>query len=189
MIKDVPYFPLYAANILSSRAFKLMTLEQRGLWITIQMDCWVNGSVPSDIASLSKYLGIPLEELERCLTQIQFAFLERNGAELISPELEGYRSKYLESRIKQSEGGKKGAANKKAKNEALEQEKLLGRPEGQLEGQPKGSLIQFNSDSINSDSINSTLLVGKGLLSNKEWVNDYEQASSNPIDYLKVSKG
>ena len=185
MIKDVPYFPLYAANILASRSFKLMTLEQRGLWITIQMDCWVNGSVPSDIPSLSKYLGIPLEDIERCLTQIQFAFLDRKGSEFISPELEGYRNKYLESRKKQSDGGKKGAEIKKAKNVALEQDKPKGIPEGQ----PEGSLIQFNSNSVNSTSINSTSLVGKGVLSNERWLEDYDRASISSNDYLKASKG
>lgn len=185
MIKDVPYFPLFAANILASRSFKLMTLEQRGLWITIQMECWVNGSVPSDMPSVSKYLGISLEEIERCLAQIQFAFLERKGGELISPELEGYRNKYLESRKKQSDGGKKGAEIKKAKNVALEQEKSQGVPEGV----PEGSLIQFNSNSVTSTSINSTSLLGKESISNEEWVNEYDKASITPMDYRKASRG
>ena len=33
MIKDVPYFPFYAANIMSSRSFRLMSLKERGLLI------------------------------------------------------------------------------------------------------------------------------------------------------------
>lgn len=189
MIKDVPYFPLYAANMLASRSFKLMTLEQRGLWITIQMECWVNGSVPSDMPSASKYLGISLEEMERCLAQIQFAYLDRKGDELISPELEVQREKFMESRRKQSDGGKKGAERKKAKNVALEQENPQGVPKGAPEGQPEGSLIQFKSNSVTSNSINSTSLLGKESVSNEEWLNDYDNASISPIDYLKASRG
>lgn len=185
MIKDVPYFPLYAANILASRSFKLMTLEQRGLWITIMMECWVNGSVPSDMPSLSKYLGIPLEDIERSLTQIQFGFLEHKGGELISPELEGYRSKFLESRLKQSDGGKKGSEIKKAKKVAMEKE----NPQGIPEGQPEGSLIQIKSNSVTSNSINSTSLLGKESISNEEWLKDYDETSVAPIDYRRASKG
>ena len=185
MIKDVPYFPLYAANILASKPFKLMALEQRGLWITIQMECWVNGSVPSDMASLSKYLGVPLEEIERCLTQIQLAFLERKGGELISPELESYREKYLKARQMQSAGGIEGAKRKKAKKEAIEQ----GQPEGIPKGQPKGSLIQFNSTSVKSTSLNSNSITEKEVISNKEWLEDYDSASDNPNDYRHASKG
>lgn len=189
MIKDVPYFPLYCANILASRPFKLMTLEQRGLWITIMMECWVNGSVPSDMPSLSKCLGVPLEDIERSLTQIQFAFLERKGGELISPELEGYREKYMETRKKQSDGGKKGAEIKKAKNEVLGQEKTQGIPKGQPEGEPEGSLVQLSSNSVTSTSINSTSLLGKESISNAQWLEDYDKTSVAPIDYRKASRG
>ena len=182
MIKDVPYFPLYAANILASKSFRLMNLEQRGLWITIQMECWVNGSVPSDLPSIAKYLGISLEEAKRCLTNIQKAFLDHREGVLISPELEGYRKIYLEKRLKQSVGGKEGANRKKAKKQLLEQEPSQGIPKGQ----PKGSLSYINSSSVNSNQF-----INKEVMSeeNKAWVKDLEDAPDISNDYLRASRG
>jgi hypothetical protein len=182
MIKDVPYFPLYAANILASKSFRLMTLEQRGLWITIQMECWVNGSVPSDLFSIAKYLGIPLEEIKRSLTSIQMVFLENRGDTLISPELEAQRQKFLDGRIKQSLGGKDGANRKKAKKQLLEKEKLEGIPKGE----PEGSLSYINSSSINSNQ-----LINKEFMSeeNKAWVKELEDAPDISNAYYKASRG
>ena len=59
-----------------------MSIEERGLWITIQMECWVNGSVPSGSKELAQYLGATPEEINRSLTEKQFTFLENIGDEL-----------------------------------------------------------------------------------------------------------
>ena len=64
-MKPVPYFPLYIANFLASKSFKMMTIERRSLWITIQMECRVNGSVPSDWRDLTKHLGMGHDEVQR----------------------------------------------------------------------------------------------------------------------------
>jgi hypothetical protein len=176
-MKEVPYFPLYAANILASKPFRLMNLEQRGLWITIQMECWVNGSVPANINELSMYLGVSLEEIKRTLTQIQYSFLNQNEGELISPELEAYRKAYLERREKQRLGGIHGANQKKVKNN---EEKLShqGEPIAIPMGSPSGCLNHINSNPINLDSINSNQLSKKDVkdLTNSEWVHNYEKS-------------
>lgn len=178
MTKPVPYFPLYAASFIASKEFRLMTIEERGLWITIQMECWVNGSVPSDLKELGQYLGVNPEVIERSFTQKQLSFLERINHELKSPELEEYKNDFMERREKQRLGGIKGAKRKK--------DKALGQLESLAKGQPKGSLIQINSNSINSNQ-----LLNKDVMSdeNMKWVNDYEHAADISASYLKVSKG
>lgn len=47
-----PAYQEYAADMLSNRHFRMMTLQQRGLLYTLRLECWVNGSVPCDLTSL-----------------------------------------------------------------------------------------------------------------------------------------
>lgn len=173
MTKDVPYFPLYAANMLAARPFKLMSLKERGLWITLQMECWVNGDTPASKDELAKYLGITINEIDEALTQKQFSFIQNIRDVFISPELEEYRKKYDEIRTKQRLGGLKGAQRKKTK---LQQQSIT--QQGQPIGQPEGSLSYINLNSVKSSSVISNQL-GEERLINKEaqaWVDDYEKA-------------
>lgn len=181
MTKDVPYFQLYAANFLANREFRLMSLRERGLLISIYMECWVNRSVPSLPGELAKCLSFSEAEVLDALTfRVKSFLLDREG-NFICPELEGYHERFMERRKKQSEGGKDGAKRKK--------EKYLGgvnKAEGLPEGQPKGSLNQINSYSFISNQ-----LVGKSLMSdeNKAWVNDFENGSDTPDVYSSASRG
>ena len=186
-MKAVPYFPFYAANFIASRAFRLMTLEERGLWITIQMECWVNGSIPSDSKELARYLGVSHEEVQRSFTQKQFSFLQKIGDEFKSPELEEQREIFMERREKQRLGGQEGAKRKKAKQATGNQFSSIGIPEGQ----PKGSLIQFNSASIESTPTILNKLSNRELTEGEfnKWLDDTEDAPDITGDYRRQSRG
>lgn len=175
MTKAVPYFPLYAANFIASRPYKLMTLQQRGLWISIYMECWVNGSLPADINEMAKLLGFPVNEVEQAMSQLHYSFLEKSDGQLISKELEEYRHAFLEKREKQRLGGIQGAANKKARQAAR-----------LPKGQPEGSL-----NHINSNSINSNQLVKRSNSKSEidEWLKNYDDSPDAPIHYLRASRG
>jgi uncharacterized protein YdaU (DUF1376 family) len=54
-MNGLPYFPMYASDFLSGVAD--MPLDDRGAYITLICHQWVNGSVPSDIASCSRICG------------------------------------------------------------------------------------------------------------------------------------
>lgn len=182
MTKDVPYFPLYAANILASKPFRVMTLEQRGLWITLMMECWVNRNVPSDLSEMAKFLGLSVPEVSRATAALQTFSLDREGSQIFSRELEEQREKFLNSREGKSKGGKLGAERKKEK----QRQKQLGDAKGAPEGDPEGSLIQLNSNSFNSNQLIKEDVMSK---ENKEWLSDYEDASDASTDYLRASKG
>ncbi|WP_438979027.1 hypothetical protein [Polynucleobacter sp.] len=148
-MKDVPYFPLYAANIIASKYYRLMNLQERGLWISILMECWPNISVPNDVEELTAYLGARDGEItQQSLDKVLKVFQTRND-QIFSQELDDQRRNYLERRLKQSAGGIKGVESKKAKNALVAE--LAGTPKGQ----PEGSLDQVNSTQINSTQINS----------------------------------
>ena len=133
-MRAVPYYPFYAANLIANKQFRLMTIEERGLWITIQMECWVNGSVPSDPRELAKHLGVSHEEVQRSFTQKQLSFLQKIGEEFKSPELEEQRKEFMVRREKQRIGGMEGAKRKKDKQNLENTLNCEGIPEGQPAG-------------------------------------------------------
>src|SRR5687768_6862943 len=106
---NLPWFPLFASNMISDRRYRLMAPYEIAMWITILMECWSNGSVPADPAALAKYLGWPIEDVKAGLTERVLSFFEEAEGELISPKLEEHWQKHVERTAKQSEGGKKGA--------------------------------------------------------------------------------
>src|SRR5687768_12478294 len=106
---NLPWFPLFASNMISDRRYRLMTPCEIAMWITILMECWSNGSVPTDPAALAKYLGWSIEDVKAGLTERVLSFFKEVKGELISPQLEKYWGEVLARRAKQSEGGKKGA--------------------------------------------------------------------------------
>lgn len=183
-MKEVPYFPLYAANIMASRPYKLMSLGERGLWISITMECWVNGGVPSDYMEMGKILGFSKTEIENYFSKYQTAFFEKVNDQFVSKELNEYRAGYEERREKQRLGGKKGAERKKEKQMRGPEDKTL--PQGEPKGQPMGSLSYLNSNSVHSNQF-----INKEVLeqTNDEWVSDYTFSSDSPTAYMKASKG
>ena len=162
---------------MSSRSFRLMSLKERGLLITIMMECWINGSVPSDFTDMAKILGLTVDDVKFAYTNRQLTFFHVEEGQLISKELEGYRQNYLDMREKQRLGGLKGAQNKK--------DKIARLPKGQPQGEPEGSLSQINSNSFNSNQ-----LLKKGCMSdeNKSWVDAFDRVPE-AISYLKASRG
>ena len=118
-----------------------MSLLERGLWISIYLECWPNVSVPADRKKMAKVLGFGEEEISKIqMDQIMYFFSEVQG-EITSPELNALRDEFMETRRKKAEGGKEGARRKK--------EKQLGN----AEGIPKGSSIQVKSSQVISSQI------------------------------------
>jgi uncharacterized protein YdaU (DUF1376 family) len=103
-----PAYQEYASDLLANAKFKMMSLEERGLFFTMRMECWVNSSLPLDLSSLARYLGLEVIELEKSLSAGVLSFFKTKGDELICPELEDYKAKLIEKHLKMAEGGKKG---------------------------------------------------------------------------------
>lgn len=157
-----PAFQEYAATILSSKAFRVMSLSQRGLLFTMRLECWVNQAVPSLSNELAKYLGIGHEELTEALSRDVISFFNDSGSLYTCPELEDYRQHLKEQREKQSAGGKKGAAKTNKKWEGVES----GKSQVTRESLDKSSSVQLNSNhTLERDNIND------------DFVRDYESAS------------
>lgn len=93
--------------------YRVLNLSERGLLYSMRLECWVNHSLPSNPETLAKFIGLPADEVSAALPAVMPFFAESNGL-LVSPELEDYRAHLAGIRVKQSNGGKRSAANKKA---------------------------------------------------------------------------
>jgi len=186
-MKDVPYFPLYAANIMASRNYKLMSLGERGLWISITLECWVNGGVPADFKQMAKILGFPEKEIIQFFSNYQTTFFHIEDGQYISRELEEYRKGYLATREKQRLAGIESAEKKKEKRrQAKAVENEGGQPIGQLEGQSTGPLSYINSASIKSNPFGLNQLTNKKIADEdfENWMNGNADSAD---DYLRAS--
>jgi hypothetical protein len=158
-----PAFQEYAATILSSKAFRVMNLSQRGLLFTMRLECWVNQSIPSLSDELAKYLGCNHKEISDALSADVISYFKESGSSYICSELEDYRQHLNELKEKQRAGGKKGAAITNKKWKEIES----GNPQVTCD-----SLVQFNSVQLSSEqSLESENI-------NDEFVRDYERASN-----------
>ncbi len=106
--RKAPAYQEYAADTLAKLSFRTMSLQERGLFITMRLECWVNKQLPSNPEVLSKALGLSVNEVLAFLPNVM-SFFAKVGDFIVCPELENYR-KHLEARSKKlSKSGKKGA--------------------------------------------------------------------------------
>jgi hypothetical protein len=127
--KTAPAFQFYASDTMADRRWRLMSLQERGLKITLDCECWVNKSAPLEIGSLARLIGLSCEEIEKSLTERVISFYEVNDNEIISQELNDYKVILDERRKRMSEGGKKTQAAKKRNNSFDTLESNLTRSE------------------------------------------------------------
>jgi len=112
MEQTSPAFQLYASDTIADKQYRLMSLEERGLLLSLLCECWVNRSVPAEPDALGKWLGFQSGEVKAALTSRVASFFSTSNGELINPKLERYRKELEERRKKMSIGGKKGAKTK-----------------------------------------------------------------------------
>jgi hypothetical protein len=178
--RPAPAYQEYASDILANRTYRAMTLAQRGLWDTIRKECWVNGSVPSSIPELAKYLGLDMNEVTKLMDSKLMACFEKNNADLTCPEIEAYRSKIELQRQSMSNGGRNGGrktqANRRKEGEAT------------LEGEVKA----LNRDESNRDELNGeeSSKDNIGIHEHSAWLDEFQNSKSpNRSFYLMNSKG
>lgn len=164
--RDAPAYQEYAASMLARTDFRALSLEARGLLFTLRLECWVNGSLPSDPARLARVLGLPAEEVQRASMEIRPLF-EFTRDEIRCPELDNYRAHLEERRQRQSAGGRAGAAKTNgARIAGPEAGKPAGKPQPARE-----SLVQPSP--VKPSKAKS--LEGGGV--DEVWVNNYERES------------
>lgn len=175
-IRRPPAFQFYPSNVMSSIQYRTMSLAERGLMMSMQCECWVNDSVPSDVTLLAKILGYKEEDVNAALTNNVMQFFYKDNDKIICPELEAYRQRLDEARKKQIEGGKEGQRRKK------EKEVTSSYPQGL----PEGSLVEHNltENNLLEHKITKPVIRKRGLPvennleKHKDFIDDMDNADS-----------
>ena len=110
MTNKSPAFQFYPGDFLSDENVISMTFEERGLYITLLSNCWIQGSIPSDPDKIIKLLpgysnenGVP-ELVIDCFNE-----MDGNSKRLVHPRLDKERTKQADFKEAKSESGKRGA--------------------------------------------------------------------------------
>lgn len=181
-----PAYQEYAAELLSNRKFRLMTLAQRGLLQTMRLECWANSQVPTQSAELARYLGIAVEEVNSTLTDGVKSFFTECDGSFSCPELEDYRQHLVERKLKQSAGGKQGASitnSNRSRFKKPASDSDTATPSSNPHATRQGEVKSLVKQSQEKQSQNQFRNKGNAPVDDN-WVKDYEQN-----EYAKASRG
>ena len=110
-----PAFQFYPRDFLSSPKVDLMSMAERGIYITLLSRCWLDNGLPTDTRSLAKFARMKHAQFERAWTSgpLHECFYER-GQKLHNERLDRERKVQADFRKRQAENGAKGGRPKKA---------------------------------------------------------------------------
>ena len=101
-----PAFQFYAADWLSSKSVKLMTNQERGIYIQLLAHEWLDKGLPMDPESLAKLADEPLESFKLAWEKVGKCFLRKDG-KYHNPRLRKERAKKREFSEKMRENAEK----------------------------------------------------------------------------------
>jgi len=109
MKNKAPAFQFYPGDFLSDENVISMTFEERGVYITLLCNCWIQGSIPADQDKILKLLpGFAGANLPKIVMD-RFKKDPENLGRLVNNRLEKEREKQSDYHKKKSDSGKKGA--------------------------------------------------------------------------------
>lgn len=106
-----PAFQFYPKDFLSAESVRLMSMQERGVYITLICLCWTEGTIPADVKLLARLCGMPDSAFRKQWPAIVSCFKPATDQSdrLVHPRLEREREKQSDFRRRQSDSGKKGA--------------------------------------------------------------------------------
>lgn len=108
-MSGLPYFPFYGEDWLGSSRTKLMSFEERGMYIDCLCHAWALGAIPADEKRRAHLLGTSPATLRRLWPAIAPLWESDGNGGLVNPKLEKVRAKQKTKQKAGSAGGKAGA--------------------------------------------------------------------------------
>ena len=164
-----PAFQCYASDYIAQEEYVLASFAERGLLFTLLNHCWVNDSVPADIAKLSRLLGVDASELESTIGDLVKKYLKADPVStdrFCAPELVRQLRDMRARSSRLSESGRKGGKSTQDRIECLRQpssddSSLAKAPEmsrDELSGVEKKRIVSETGD----------------LTDNDKWIKDFD---------------
>lgn len=106
-----PAFQFYPKDFLTDENVRVMSLQERGAYITLICQCWLEGTLPKDTTRLARLVGVPIAAFRRLWAALEPCFRDSGDQpnRLVHPRLERERQKQAMFSEEQSERGKRGA--------------------------------------------------------------------------------
>jgi uncharacterized protein YdaU (DUF1376 family) len=152
-----PAFQFYPKDFLTDENVLVMSLQERGAYITLLCVCWQQGTLPDDQERLARLCGVPVPAFRRLWPALAVCFraaLDQPGR-LVQPRLEREREKQANFARRQSDRGRLGGRPKKpdeSGNKATAFPPLSGAAKPEQSGAAKpGKALQSSSSSSSSD--------------------------------------
>jgi uncharacterized protein YdaU (DUF1376 family) len=158
----LPWYYMYAPNLMAEQRYRLMTLDERGLFLTLQNECWVNDALPATSSELSRLTGVEEGRLEAAFTERVRSFFKIANGQISSPELDGYKAKHRLQRDKQRQGGRKSGEVRRLRADSESRSEL------------RSPLNQLNSTSLSSNSVSKK---ADRTEDHKAWIDEYDGAT------------
>ena len=107
-----PWFKFFPENWISSSSVRLLSLEEKGLFIDMICRSWQEnppGTLPTSIETLARLLGEDRRKVSRMLAGSLGDLWPKIDGRLVNHKIADIAQELEEKHFKQSEGGKKGA--------------------------------------------------------------------------------
>ena len=111
-----PYVPWFHGDFLRSTAG--WVLMERAIYWMLLCAQWENGILPDDQTRLAAIAGVDMQTMTAAWNTVVGARFVKSRKGLMNKRMDEHRRNYLEFKRKQSEGGKKGMANRYGKSKA-----------------------------------------------------------------------
>jgi uncharacterized protein YdaU (DUF1376 family) len=109
-----PAFQFYPNDFLSDANVAVMSMQERGVYITLICYCWQQGSLPSNADQLARLCGTPAMSFRKLWPAILPCFrVAASGERLTHPRLEHERTKQRAFRRRQADNGRLGGRPRK----------------------------------------------------------------------------
>jgi uncharacterized protein YdaU (DUF1376 family) len=106
-----PAFQFYPDSFLADANVIVMTMAERGVYITLICICWQQGYIAADTAVLSKLCAMPLAAFNKLWPAVEKCFRPK-GDRMVHPRLDRERQKQAEFKRERSDAGKAGASKR-----------------------------------------------------------------------------
>jgi len=110
--KSLPYMRWFVTDYRASRNANRLTWQERGIYRELLDECWVEGSIPDDVAQLADIARCPVAVMKKAWPNIRPLFTESGDAHLVNRRLEIERSADDAERVRKAMSGRMGGLAK-----------------------------------------------------------------------------
>ncbi|CAB4121476.1 Protein of unknown function DUF1376 [uncultured Caudovirales phage] len=111
MDRTLPYYKWFWQDWRANRKIQRMSYIERGLYRELLDECWVEGSIPNDVAELADICNCPVDVMADAWQVLSSCFVFIDGL-LVNEKLHSLRTEKDIERLKKAENGKKGGIAK-----------------------------------------------------------------------------